>query len=157
MNNQIIHQKKPQDMKHYRKTSHVVYDIKYHVCWVTKYRYKILNKEIGERVRDLIKQISSSLDVQIISGSVSPDHVHMLVSVPPSVSVSKYLQRVKGTTSRKLQQEFSQLKKRYWGQHLWARGYYVVSSGNVTDEMWLEYINNQEQEEVDFGEFYVRR
>ncbi len=144
-------------MKYYRKTSHVVYDIKYHICWVTKYRYKILNKEIGERARDLIKQISSSLDVQIISGSVSPDHIHMFVSMPPNVAVSKYLQRIKGATSRKLQQEFAELNRKYWGQHLWAGGYFVVSSGNVTDEMWLEYINNQKQEEVDFGKFTVQR
>jgi putative transposase len=142
-------------MKHYRKTSHVVYDIKYHICWVTKYRYHVLKGEIGTRTRDLIKQISSSLDVEIISGSVSPDHVHLLVSVPPSISASKLTQRIKGTTSRKLQQEFTELKNKYWGQHLWARGYFVVSSGNVTDEMWMEYIKNQKFEEQDFGDFRV--
>ena len=76
-------------MKHYRKTSHVVYDIKYHICWVTKYRYKVLKGDIGIRVKNLIKQISSSLDVEIISGAVSPDHVHLFVSAPPSLSMAK--------------------------------------------------------------------
>ena len=142
-------------MKHYRKTSHVVYDIKYHFCWVTKYRYHILRGEIAKRTRDLIRQISSSLEVQIISGSVGTDHIHMFVSAPPNLSPSKYMQRVKGATSRKLQQEFAELKRKYWGQHIWARGYFAVSSGNVTDEMWNEYIKNQKDEEFEFGDFKI--
>ena len=144
-------------MKHYRKTSHVVYDIKFHICWVTKYRYKILSPEIAKRARELIRQISSSFDVQIISGSIGPDHIHIFVSVPSSLSVAKYVQRIKGSTSRKLQQEFAELKRKYWGQHLWARGYFVVSSGNVTDEMWIKYIQDQKvnDEEFEFGDFKI--
>ncbi len=142
-------------MKYYRKTSHVVYDIKLHICWITKYRYKVLTHEIGKRARDLIKQISSSLDVQIISGAIGLDHIHIFVSIPPNLSVSKYVQRIKGNTSRKLQQEFPELKRKYWGQHLWARGYFVVSSGNVTDEMWIEYIKNQKSQEFEFGDFQI--
>ena len=144
-------------MKHYRKTSHVVYDIKFHICWVTKYRYNVLSGEIAQRARDLIRQISSSLDVQIISGSVGPDHIHIFASIPPSVSAAKYVQRIKGATSRKLQQEFEELKRKYWGQHLWARGYFVVSSGNVTDEMWIEYIKNQkmDDDQFEFGDFKI--
>ena len=142
-------------MKYYRKSSHTVYDIKYHICWITKYRYKVLRGKIGFRAKELIRQISTDLNVDIISGSIGQEHVHLLVSMPPSISVSKYLQRVKGSTSRKLQQEFQELKKRYWGQHLWARGYFVVSSGNVTDEMWMNYIKNQEGEQIDFGNFKV--
>lgn len=69
--------------------------------------------------------------------------------------MSKYTQKVKGSISRKLQQEFTELKNKYWGQHLWTRGYFVVSSGNVTDEMWIEYINNQKFKEQDFGNFKV--
>lgn len=142
-------------MKHYRKSSHTVYDIKYHICWITKYRYKVLEKEIAKKTRDLIRVISSDMDVEIISGSVGLEHVHIFVSMPPSISVSKYVQRIKGTSSRKLQQEFQELKNKYWGQHLWARGYFAVSSGNVTDEMWMNYIKNQEGENVDFGEFKI--
>lgn len=133
-------------MKYYRKTSHSIYDIKYHICWVTKYRYQIIKGDLAQRLRQLIKQIcSDKLDVHVISGSIGSDHVHLLLSVPPDISVSKLVQNLKGTTSRKLQQEFPDLKKRYWGQHLWARGYYAVSSGNVTDEMWMEYIRNQRE------------
>ena len=141
-------------MKYYRKSSHVIYDIKYHIVWVTKYRYKVITGDIAQRFRQLAKQICSAHDVHIISGSISPDHIHMFISVPPQVSVSKLVQYIKGATSRKLQQEFQSLKKRYWGQHLWARGYFCASSGNVTDEIWLEYIKNQPEgdprDEIDF-------
>ena len=143
-------------MKYHRKTSHVIYDIKYHICWTTKYRYNVLKGKIALRTRELIMQIASSLDIQIISGSVNTDHIHIFVSAPPYTSVSKAVQRIKGVTSRKLQQEFPELKKRYWGQHFWARGYYVVSSGNVTDEMWMEYIRKQRDESEPFGDFQVK-
>jgi len=100
--------------------------------------------KLAERCRDLIRQICLANETQVITGSVGSDHVHLLVSVPP---VSKLVQYMKGATSRKLQQEFPELGKRYWGQHLWARGFFVVTSGNVTDEVWMEYIRNQREEE----------
>ena len=90
-----------------------------------------------------------SQDMQIHAGSINRDHVHMLVSIPPNVSVSKAVQFLKGKSSHRLLSEFRHLKKRYWGQHLWARGYWVVSSGNVTDEAWKEYIKNQKPPEPD--------
>ncbi len=144
-------------MKYYRKTSHSIYDIKYHICWVTKYRYQVIKGNVAEKTRDLIKQICSSLDIQIISGSVGSDHVHLFISAPPNISVSKAIQKLKGITSRKIQQEFPEIRKRYWGQHLWARGYFAVSSGNITDEMWMEYIRDQkESPDPDiFGDFQI--
>ena len=83
------------------------------------------------------------------AGSINRDHVHMLLSIPPSLSVSRAVQHLKGRSSHKLLSEFGVLRKRYWGQHLWARGYWVVSSGNVTDDMWVEYIKNQTPPEPD--------
>ena len=77
------------------------------------------------------------------AGSINRDHVHMLLSIPPSLSVSRAVQYLKGRSSHKLLAEFASLRKRYWGQHLWARGYWVASSGNVTDEVWMEYIKLQ--------------
>ena len=144
-------------MKYYRKTSHAIYDLKYHICWITKYRYKVLRGDIAKRTRDLLRQTCSKLDTQIITGNVGTAHIHMLVSVPPNVSVSKLVQNLKGSSSRKLQQEFPALKKQYWGQHLWARGYFAVSSGNVTDETWMEYIRNQDKQEKDnsIGDFQI--
>jgi putative transposase len=97
---------------------------------------------VGQRVKDLIRRISTEENVEILSGSVSPDHVHILVSIDPSISVSKLVKYLKGKTSRKLQMEFPELRKRYWGQHLWARGYFAVSVGNVTSEMVKAYIEH---------------
>jgi putative transposase len=77
------------------------------------------------------------------------DHVHLLLSIPPSLSVSRAVQYLKGRSSHKLLTEFGILRKRYWGQHMWARGYWVASSGNVTDEVWMEYIKNQAAPEPD--------
>ena len=127
----------------YRKTSHAVYDLKYHVVWITKYRKPILRGEIGKRLRELIRQTCETLDVDIEKGHSAPDHIHLLVSVPPNVSVSDLMQRVKGRSSRKMLDEFGELRKQFWGQHLWARGYFAASSGNVTDEIIKQYIESQ--------------
>ena len=129
----------------YRKTSHSVYDLKYHIVWITKYRKPILRGEIGKRVRELIRQTCASLDVYIVKGHVSKDHVHLLVSVPPNLSVSELVKRLKGRSSRKMLEEFGELRKVYWGRHLWARGYFAASTGNVTDEIIAEYIEKQSQ------------
>ncbi len=129
-----------------RKTSHVQYDIEYHIVWTTKYRYKILNGKIAERVRELIRQSCNSMDVTIIKGAIGKDHVHVLVSCPPSISVSKLVQQLKGKTSRVLLSEYRELKKRYWGQHLWSIGYFVRSVGSVTNETIKDYFENQQDE-----------
>lgn len=137
----------------YRKTSHAVYDIKYHLVWITKYRKPVLRGEIAVRLRELIRQTCATLEVYIESGHVAVDHVHLLVSVPPDVSVSKLTQRLKGRSSRMMLQEFGELNRQFWGRHLWARGYFVASSGNVTDEVIKQYIESQgEIPETDKGD-----
>ena len=136
----------------YRKTAYSVYDLKYHIVCITKYRKPILHDAIGLRVRELIQQTCASLDVYIEKGHVAKDHVHLLVSVPPNIAVSELVQRLKGRSSRLMLQEFGELKKAYWGQHLWARGYFVASTGNVTDAIIAEYIEKQGQQDLDAGE-----
>lgn len=120
--------------------------------WITKYRKKVMVGLVAERVRELIRQICKEHDVEIIKGHVSKDHVHMFVSVPPHLAISKLIQYLKGKSSYKLLQENKQLSKEFWGRHLWGRGYFVATSGNVTDEVIMEYIKNQdvENEEGDF-------
>ena len=127
----------------YRKTAHSVYDIKYHIVWITKYRKAILRGEIAIRVRELIRQTCASLDVYIEKGHVAKDHVHLLVSVPPDLAVSELVQRLKGRSSRLMLEEFGELRKAFWGRHLWARGYFVASTGNVTDDVIKQYIEMQ--------------
>ena len=127
----------------YRKTAHSVYDLKYHIVWITKYRKPILRGAIGRRVRELIRQTCASLEVYIVKGHVSQDHVHLLVSVPPKLSVSELVKGLKGRSSRKMLQENDELRREFWGRHLWARGYFAASTGNVTDEIVAEYIEKQ--------------
>ena len=127
----------------YRKSSHATYDLKYHLVWITKYRKKVLTGEVGRRVRDLISQTCLQLDVEIISGAVRPDHIHLLVSVPPHLSVSELVKRLKGRSSRRILAEYTEMKRMFWGRHFWARGYFAVSSGNVTDEVIKQYIESQ--------------
>ena len=133
----------------YRKTSHSVYDIKYNVVWITKYRKPVLSKDVGRRLRELIRQVCTSMDIQIIKGHVSRDHVHMMVSVPPYISVSDMMKRIKGRTSYKLMNEYRGLKKAFWGQNFSARGYFAASTGNVTDEVIKKYIEEQSKMERD--------
>jgi len=136
-------------MENYRRSSHTVYDIKYHIVWITKYRKPVLRGAIADRVRELIREICRANDVEIIKGHVSKDHVHIFVSVPPDISVSKLVQRVKGKSAYKLMQEFKILNREFWGRHMWARGYFVASSGNITDEVIIKYIEDQGKEPTD--------
>jgi len=131
-------------MRSYRKSSHTVHDLKVHLIWVTKYRYAVLTKDVGYRTREIIRQVCAQNDVQIISGAVSKDHVHLYISYPPKYSVSDLVKWFKGRSSRKLQEEFPQLSKRYWGKHFWGIGYAAFSSGHVTDEMIREYLQHHE-------------
>ena len=130
-----------------RKTSHVQYDIEYHIVWTTKYRYKVIQGKIAERTRQIIRQSCNSMEVTIIKGSIGKDHVHLLVSCPPSLSVSKLVQQLKGKSSRVLLMEYKELKKRYWGQHLWASGYFCRSIGETNEKTIREYIENQQDED----------
>ena len=133
-------------MGEFNRGSHAVYDLQYHVVWTTKYRYKILRDKIAERVRELLRHGCSAHGITIIRGSVGRDHVHMLLSCPPTLAPSKILQYLKGRSSKMLQEEFPELKKRYWGQHLWATGYFCRTVGAVTDEIIKEYIEQQVDE-----------
>lgn len=131
-------------MKYYRKGSHSVYDLKVHIVWITKYRKPVLFGDVAVRLRDLIREICRTMEVDILKGHVSKDHVHLFVSIPPQLSVSKLAGRVKEKTSRKLLAENRRLAKEFWGRHLWARGYFAASSGNVTDEVIMQYIAAQD-------------
>ncbi len=103
-------------MRPYRKSSHSVHDLKVHLIWITKYRYKVLSKDVSIRIREIIRQICDSKDIQIIKGNISQDHVHIYVSYPPKISVSEMVRFFKGRSSKKIQDEFPQLSKRYWGE-----------------------------------------
>lgn len=129
-----------------RKASHAQYDIQIHIVWTTKYRYRVLVNKIAERVREIIRRECNSMGVEIIKGSVGKEHIHLLVSIPPSMSVSRIVQQIKGKTAKILLGEYKELRKRYWGRNLWARGYFCRSVGYITQEVVKEYIENQQDE-----------
>ena len=126
----------------HRIGSHTVSWLTAHIVWVTKYRYKVLEGDIQKRCRELVKQICDAEDIKILKGVVSKDHVHIHIEYRPSLSISDIVKRLKGRTSRRLQEEYPALSKRYWGRHFWAIGYGVWSTGNITDEMVQEYLEH---------------
>ncbi|QDU56687.1 IS200/IS605 family transposase [Aeoliella mucimassa] len=139
-------------MDSYRIGAHSRFDLKYHFVWVTKYRKAILRGDVGVRVREIVREVCRTNDIEILQGAVSADHVHVLLSCPPNLSPSKIMQYLKGKSSRKLLMEFQHLQKQYWGRHLWARGYFVASSGSVTEEAITAYIQGQRGTEPSDGE-----
>jgi putative transposase len=133
----------------YRLGAHTTCDLKVHVVWIPKYRKPLLVGPVAIRVRDLIRQIALEHELQILSGKVARDHVHLFLAYRPHHDISTIMQWLKGISSRILLQEFAHLRKLCWGRHLWARGYLAVSSGTITDQMVAQYIAEQEGEPVE--------
>jgi putative transposase len=139
----------------YRKSSHTVYNLHYHFVFIPKYRKPVLRGDVAVRARDLIREICRALNIDILKGHVRPDHVHLLLSVPPHLAPSKVMQAIKGKSSNRLMRDFRALSKAFWGRHLWARGFFVATSGNVTDEVVAKYIELQGAEPQDDANFQV--
>jgi len=135
----------------YRTTSHSKYSLKAHIVFIPKYRKKVLVGQVGIYIRDQIRQICSKLDIIIESGKVSEDHVHLFLSYPPKLSISKIVQQIKGTSSYKIMLKNRILQNKHWGRSFWARGYLVVSSGNITDKIIKKYIDQQAGEDIKHG------
>jgi REP-associated tyrosine transposase len=126
---------------------HTVWECKYHVVWIPKYRRKVLygqfRKYLGEVIRGLAKQKES----MVIEGHLMPDHVHMLISIPPKYSVSQVIGYMKGKSAIHIARTFMGRRKNFIGQHFWARGYYVSTVG-VDEEAIRTYIKRQEEEDL---------
>ena len=136
-----------------RISSHSVSRLTVHIVWSTKYWYDVLKGDIKVRCRTILKQICESENVCILKGVVSKNHVH--VEYRPSLSVSDLVKRLKGRSSRKLQQEFPEQNKRYWGRHFWGIGYGCWSTGNITDEMVNEYLEHHRKPDDDGSNFIL--
>ena len=135
-------------MRLYKLGADTTTDLKVHLIWIPKYRKRVLTGPVAVRTRDILRQIAFEHEIEIITGKVSSDHVHMFIGYRPTQNISKIMQWLKGISSRMLLSEFPHLKKLFWGRHVWARGYLAVSSGNITDEMIQQYIEEQEGEPV---------
>ena len=129
-------------MAKYRKSSHTISRLTVHLVWATKYRYHVLTGEVQSRCREMIIQDCDSLEIEILKGVVSKDHIHIHIEYPPKLSVSSISKQLKGRSSRLLQKEFPHLKSRYWGRRFWGKGFGAWSTGNITDEMVQEYLEH---------------
>lgn len=135
-------------MGKYKKLSHSVYYCDYHIVWVPKYRFRMLHlPDVKETVEEQLEMISQWIGCEIKEKGIQSDHVHLLVSIPPKVSVSQYVGTVKGKLAIKLMKRFPGIKKqKFWGNHFWARGYFVSTVG-ISEEMIRKYVQHQEKEE----------
>ena len=125
-----------------RVSSHSVHQIQVHLVWITKYRYQVLQGDIQLRCRDLIRETCNALDIQILKGVVSKDHIDLHISYPPSLSIRDIVKRLKGRSAKLLLQEYPELKRRYWGGHLWGIGYGAWSVGNITEALLKAYLDH---------------
>ena len=136
-------------MGKYRKASHVTYDCRYHIIWITKYRRRVLNEEIRARVEELLYEVSGELYIDIISVGIEEDHVHVYCSIPHTQPLPYVLQMYKGRTSNIIREEYAEyLQEYYWKPFLWAVGYCIVTVGEITHETIKRYVENQGKQDV---------
>ena len=133
-------------MKDVQSLSHTSWECKYHVVWIPKYRRKAIYDQLRKYLGSAFKDLAAQKESQILEGHLRPDHVHMLISIPPKYAVSQVVGFIKGKSAIHIARNFTGHRKNFTGQHFWARGYYVSTVG--TDEATIrEYIKQQEQED----------
>lgn len=134
-------------MSKYKKLSHVIYYHVYHIIWTPKYRFKILEGPLKDFLEDQLKSLCEWKRLEILELNIQPDHVHIVLNVPPKMSISKVMGILKGKTAIKIFKSFKGLRKKpYWGNHFWSRGY-CSSTVGLDEEKIRKYVKYQEQQE----------
>jgi putative transposase len=134
-------------MGKYRRLSHVVYQCTYHVVWVPKYRYRILTGAVAELMDRDIRTLCEWKDVEVLELNIQPDHIHALFSIPPKIAISTFMGFLKGKLAIKVMKSYPRLRKKpYWGNHFWARGYFVSTVG-LNEDLIRRYVKYQEEKE----------
>lgn len=134
-------------MSRFKRLSHVIWCCKYHIVWVPKYRFRILSGPLADELNKTIHVYCGRLGCGVEELNIQKDHVHLLVSVPPKVSISRLMGQLKGKTAIQIFRQFPHLKhKPYWGNHFWARGYCVDTVG-IDETIIRKYVKFQEKEE----------
>jgi len=134
-------------MSRFSRLSHTLWCCEYHIVWVPKYRYRILQGAVKEELSKTLQVYSGRLGCEIVELNIQRDHVHLLIKVPPKRSISELMGYLKGKTAIQVFRQFPNLKKKpYWGNHFWARGYCVDTVG-LNHEMIRKYVKYQEREE----------
>jgi len=131
-----------------RRTKHAVYDLKYHLVWIPKYRKHVLSEEVSEYLKEVFQQIAEEYEFRIDTMEVMEDHVHVFVEAPPRYSPAQVVQILKSVSGREVFKKFPKLRKRLWAGEFWSDGYFVRSVGDkVTADMIRKYIEYQIHEE----------
>ena len=134
-------------MSRFKKLSHVIWHCEYHIVWTPKYRYRVLKGAIAREIRNCIRGFSSRLGCELVELNIQIDHVHLLIKVPPKISISELMGTLKGRSASRIFQQFPSFKEKpYWGNHFWARGYCVDTIG-LDNEMIRKYVKFQEKKE----------
>ena len=134
-----------------KRTSHAVYDLKYHMVWVPKYRKMILRGELAKMLKVTFQEISERYEFEIDTMEVKDDHVHLFLSAGPRYSPARIVQIIKSISAKMVFEQFPEVKKQLWGGELWSDGYFVRSVGDkVTSEIIRRYIKYQQQEQLSF-------
>ena len=134
-------------MSRFRKLSHTIWHCQYHIVRVPKYRYRILSGTVAEEVDRCVRTFVEQVKAEVVELNVRVDHVHLLVMVPPKISISNFMGTVKGRTAIRIFNKFRQLKRKpYWGNHFWAKGYCVDTVG-LDETKVRAYVQYQEKQE----------
>jgi len=128
----------------YWARGHTTSRLRYHVVFTPKYRRRVLEGRLAERLADLLRQACDLHGWALIELSIQPDHVHMLLQLPPKDSVSHTMNILKGGSARIIRQEFPTLEEHLWGASLWSDGFFVETVGHVDEVVVTRYIRNQE-------------
>lgn len=134
-----------------KRTSHAVYDLKYHMVWVPKYRKMILKGDLAKRIKEVFAEVAERYEFEIDTMEVKDDHVHLFLSAPPRYSPARVVQIIKSISAKMAFKQFPEVKKQLWGGEFWGDGYFVRSVGDkVTSEVIRRYIKYQQQEQLCF-------
>lgn len=133
-------------MKDKQSLSHTIWDCKYHIVWIPKCRKKVLYGEIRRHIGEVIRELARQKESLVLEGHLMPDHLHVLIAVPPKYSVSQVVGFIKGKSAIHIARSFVGRKKNFVGQNFWARGYYVSTTGK-DEKVIREYIKKQEEED----------
>jgi putative transposase len=138
-------------MSRFKKLSHTIYECKFHMVWIPKYRYRVMTGEVQAYVQSQLKKLCDWKKLEVIEQNVCPEHVHIVLWIPPNMAVSQVVGFLKGKTALRIMDKFPSLRKRYWTKHFWSPGYCVTTIG-LDEEKIQQYVrwqqkNDQAQEQ----------
>jgi len=131
------------------KGAHAIYSIQFHLVFCVKYRKKVLCGKIAERLREITVRIAEQFDIEIIEQNTDMDHIHIVFSSKPQIQASKFVNSLKGVSSRLLRKEFPELKKMLWSNSFWSQSYFIASAGEVGLDVLKKYVEEQGYEQED--------